>query len=147
MKTGIDYVGISVGFFCHDGQGHFVFHKRSQNCRDQQGTWDYGGGQLEFGEQPEEAMWRELKEEYGCGGTIDEVLPPNSCITKYPDHTSHWVVLPYIVRVNRNDVIMGEPKSMDAIGWFSLSNLPKPLHPGVESDLAQYKTFLEKYSV
>lgn len=146
MKPGIDYVGTSVGFFCHDGNGNFVFHKRSQNCRDQRGTWDCGGGQLEFGEQPQEAMLRELKEEYGCAGVIDEVLPPNSCVTKYSDHTTHWVILPHIVRVNRDEVIIGEPKSMDEIGWFTLNNLPEPLHPGVISDLKQYKTYLEKYS-
>ena len=139
MKPGIDYIGISAGFYCHDGHGNFVFHKRSQNCRDQQGTWDSGGGQIEFGEEPEEAMWRELKEEYGCSGTIDEVLPPNSIVTKYADHTTHWIVFSYIVRVNRAEVIIGEPKSMDEIDWFTLDNLPQPLHNGVVLDLKKYQ--------
>ncbi len=148
MKPGLDYVGVSVAFFCHDGSGNFVFHKRSAQCRDHQGTWDSGGGKLEFGEQPEEALRRELREEYGCEGEIEEVLPPNSCVTNRPDGTkTHWVILPYIVKVVRSEVKLNEPESMDEIGWFPLSNLPSPLHPGVASDLAQYTNELKKFLV
>ena len=49
MKPGIDYIGVSTPFYCHDGQGNFLFHKRSQKCRDEQGRWDTGSGKLEFG--------------------------------------------------------------------------------------------------
>jgi ADP-ribose pyrophosphatase YjhB (NUDIX family) len=34
------------------------------NCRDEQGMWDGGGGGLKFGEKIEDAVVREIKEEY-----------------------------------------------------------------------------------
>jgi hypothetical protein len=49
MNPGIDYVGITTVFFCHDGKGNFLFHKRSNKCRDEHGRWDLGSGKLEHG--------------------------------------------------------------------------------------------------
>ncbi len=138
MKPGIDYIGISVAFFCHDGAGNFVFHKRSANCRDQQGTWDSGGGKLEFGETPEQALWREIEEEYGCSGQITSTLPPNSFFNEANAQPTHWLILPYIVQVNRAEVKLHEPEKMDELGWFTLNSLPEPLHPGVKKDLEKY---------
>lgn len=37
MKNGIDYIGVGVVFFCHDGGGNFLMNKRSKNSRDEQG--------------------------------------------------------------------------------------------------------------
>ncbi len=146
MKPGKDYIGVSVAFFCHDGQGNFLFHKRSAACRDEQGTWDCGGGKLEFGETIEAGTLRELREEYGCNGTIEETLPVNSFIRSHNGESRHWIIIPHIIRVNRDEAKLNEPESMDDIGWFTLSNLPSPLHSGVESDIALYHTALKKYS-
>ena len=54
MKPGIDYIGISTPFYCHNGKGFFLLHKRNQNCRDEHGAWDTGSGKLEFGLTPKE---------------------------------------------------------------------------------------------
>src|SRR5690349_10561187 len=64
LKRGVDYIGVSCVFFCHDGKGNYLLNKRSNKCRDEIGNWDPGGGALEFGERPEEAVRREIKEEY-----------------------------------------------------------------------------------
>ena len=50
LKRGIDYIGVTVVFYCHDGAGRLLLHKRSVACRDEQGRWDVGGGSMEFGE-------------------------------------------------------------------------------------------------
>lgn len=42
MVKGIDYIGITCIFFCHDGNGKILMHKRSKNCRDEIGNWDIG---------------------------------------------------------------------------------------------------------
>lgn len=76
MKAGIDYIGITTPFYCNDGKGNFLLHKRSNNCRDEHGTWDMGGGKVELGEILEEAVLREVLEEYNCHGTIQKVLTP-----------------------------------------------------------------------
>lgn len=78
LRPGIDYIAISTPFYCNDGKGNFVFHKRSKSCRDEQGAWDPGSGKLEFGLTPEQNVLQEILEEYGCKGTIQEQLPAHS---------------------------------------------------------------------
>lgn len=50
MRQGFDYIGVTTVFYCHDGKGNLLLHKRSQTCRDEKGRWDCGGGALKFGE-------------------------------------------------------------------------------------------------
>lgn len=64
LKKGIDHIGVSIVYFCHDGRGNFVMAKRSKNARDEQGRWDIGGGGLEYGQRVEENLKKEIKEEY-----------------------------------------------------------------------------------
>ncbi|MBT3418946.1 MAG: NUDIX domain-containing protein [Candidatus Magasanikbacteria bacterium] len=145
MQPGINYIGISTAFFCHDGEGNFLFHKRSQNCRDEHNTWDCGGGQLEFGETVEEGLLRELKEEYGCEGIIEKQLPTNSFFGKTNGKKRHWLIIPFIVRIQKGEEKIGEPQNVDEIGWFSLNNLPTPMHPGVKEDMEKYWNILKKH--
>lgn len=44
LVKGVDYIGVCVVYFCHDGKGEFVMAKRSSNARDEHGRWDIGGG-------------------------------------------------------------------------------------------------------
>lgn len=64
LRRGIDFIGVTCVFLCHDGGGKFVLQKRSAKCRDEQGRWDPGGGALEHGESFEDAIRREVHEEY-----------------------------------------------------------------------------------
>jgi 8-oxo-dGTP diphosphatase len=149
MDAGIDYIGVTVTFYCHDGNGRFLLHKRSQSCRDEQGRWDVGGGQLDFGEDPEAGVLREVLEEYGCHGVIDEALLPCSVIRQVGDRKSHWIAFPFIVRVNPSEVINNEPDKIEELGWFRLSELPQPLHSAVEARVIRDKErfkILSKYS-
>ena len=49
LKRGVDYIGVTVNFLVHDGNGRILLQKRSKQCRDEQGRWDIGGGAVEFG--------------------------------------------------------------------------------------------------
>jgi len=74
MQKGIDCIGITVVYFCHDGKGNFLLSKRSKNCRDEHNTWDPGGGGLEFGDTVEKTLKREIKEEYCAEILLSEFL-------------------------------------------------------------------------
>ena len=139
MTPGIDYTGISVSFFCHDGAGNFVMTKRSDQCRDEHHTWEVGGGKLEFGEDPREAVLREIKEEYGVHGTIEKELPPISLNREHQGTKTHWITFPFVVRVLRESVIRGDPVSMAEIAWFRMDSLPSPLHSGMQVILNRYQ--------
>ena len=128
LRRGIDYIGVTVNFLVHDGNGKILLHKRSKNCRDEQGKWDIGGGAVEFGETLDEAVRRELKEEL-CVEPIEL-----SAIQHYDAHrnndgvATHWIAIMYLARVNPNEVKIGEPHKIDDIGWFTKDALPTPRH-------------------
>ena len=146
MKAGIDFIGVATPFFCHDGSGNFVLYKRSLRCRDEHHRWDFGSGEVGFSEQLEQSVLREVAEEYACQGTIDEQLPPYTLLRRASGILSHWVNIPFIIKVNRDQVRINEPDHMDELGWFSLHQLPTPLHTGAESAVARYAQYLHKYS-
>ncbi len=63
QRPGIDYIGITTPFYCNDGNGNFLMHKRSEQARDEKGKWDFGSGQLDLGEEVETGALREVREE------------------------------------------------------------------------------------
>ncbi|EKD90742.1 MAG: hypothetical protein ACD_30C00092G0010 [uncultured bacterium] len=128
LKKGVDYIGVTCVFFCHDGRGRFLLHKRSKLCQDEQGNWDAGGGSLEHGEEFEEGVRREIKEEY-CTTVLDlKYLGAHNVLRKNKGKKTHWIALIFVARVDAKKVKIGEPKYMDEIGWFTKDNLPTPLH-------------------
>ena len=145
MKVGVDYIGISTPFMCHDGNGNFLLSKRSEKCRDEQGKWEFGGGQLHFGEEPHEGVLREVSEEYGCVGEILEQLPARSLLREFDGVKTHWLIIPFVIKVNREEVKLNEPEMITEIGWFKLDQLPTPFHSGSAFGLKLYAHRLEKY--
>ncbi len=138
MNVGHDFTGVSTPFYCTDGHGRWLLHKRSQRCRDEQGTWDVGGGRLGFGQDFETSVLREVKEEYGCDGKILEALPPYSIVRAHDGRPTHWVAIPFIVLVNPKEVRNNEPEKIDELGWFELDQLPSPLHSALASTLPKF---------
>jgi ADP-ribose pyrophosphatase YjhB (NUDIX family) len=145
MKIGVDYIGITTPFYCNDGNGNFLLHKRSKNCRDEQGMWDPGGGKLEFGESLEQSVLREVREEYGCEGIIQEQLPAHSVLRHHDRNQTHWVAAPFFILVKKEEVKNNDPAKIDEIGWFSLNKLPKPLHTGFQYTFNRYREYFNKY--
>ncbi len=126
MRKGIDYIGVSVGALFTNKRGEIFLSKRSKHARNQKGCWETPGGAVDFGEKREDAIKREMKEEFGIDieiikelQTIDELLLKEK---------QHWVATIYTARIrgNRKPKIL-EPQKCDAIGWFSLDKLPSPL--------------------
>lgn len=139
MKKGEDYTGIVVCYFCHDGEGNVLLSKRSEQCRDEHGRWDPGGGGLEFGHSPEETLYKEILEEY-CTDVLEyEFLGSRNLDRTHKGTRTHWVSLDFKVLVDKQKVKNGEPHKFDAVEWFAIDSLPKPLH-------SQVPHFLEKYN-
>ena len=138
MKKGVDFPGITVCFFCHDGNGNFILAKRSKNCRDEHNLWDSGAGGLELGDNVEDRLKKEIKEEY-CTDIIDfEFLGFRDMHRKNGNENTHWVALDFKVLIDPKKVQNGEPHKFDELKWFNFDTLPKELH-------SQLPFFLEKY--
>ena len=131
-------MGVSIVFLCHDGKGNIVLSKRSVNCRDEHGRWCPGAGGLEFKDTVENTLKKEIKEEY-CTDVLDfEFLGYRDVHREHVGKQTHWIGLDFKVLVDREKVANGEPHKFEALEWFSLANLPTPLH-------SQFPHFLELY--
>ena len=147
MGTKINNIRVSTSFYCHNGKGKWLLHKRTEKCRDEKGVWDCGGGKLEFGLTLEENVLKEIREEYGCEATIQEQLPAITLLRQTSSGMkTHWIVVPFILLINKNNVKIGDREKMEEIGWFTLNNLPHLLHLGFQKTTKLYKSIFEKYS-
>ena len=140
MQKGIDCIGVTVVYFCHDGKGNVLLSKRGQNSRDEKGTWDPGGGAVEFEDTVIDTLRKEIMEEYCADVLSFEFLGYRDVRREYKGVINHWVCLDFKVLVNPAQVKIGEPHKFDGIKWFTLKNLP----PDSEMH-SQLPFFLNKY--
>ena len=140
LKKGVDFIGVTVVFYCHDGKGNILLHKRSKACRDEQGRWDCGGGSMEFGEASfEEVVRREVREEY-CVEPLEVVhVATTNVIRKHEGTPTHWIALVYAVLIPEGAGAIGEPHKAEELGWFAHDQLPDPLHSCFPSHFALVK--------
>jgi len=142
LQKGVDFIGVTVVFYCHDGKGNFLMHKRSKNCRDEIGNWDVGGGALEFGETFEEAVEREIMEEYSCKVEELKHIGTYNILRENRGTKTHWIGILFTAKVDPKQVKVGEPDYMDDIGWYSEDNLPSPLHTNFYTCFDIVKSYL-----
>ncbi len=138
MKKGEDYTGVTVVYFCHDGEGRFLMSKRSKNCRDEHGCWDPGGGGLEHADTIEDTLKKEILEEYCTDVISHEFLGYRDVHREHNGKKTHWIALDFKVQIDPDKVDNGEPHKFDAVDWFSLDTLPEKVH-------SQFPKFLELY--
>jgi len=95
----------------------------ARNCSDSKpeisGKWEFPGGKIELGEQPEEALVREIEEELGCTVSIERLVHAQNNI--YSDGMNALVLFYWC------KVAHGEPRG-DII-WESLAYIKE--HPGM----------------
>lgn len=145
MKKGTDYTGITIVYFCHDGEGNFVMSKRSQNCRDEKGLWDIGGGGLEFDDTVENTLRKEIKEEYSTDVLSFEFLGYRDMHRMNDGVKTHWIALDFKVLVDKDKVKNGEPHKFDDVKWFDFDTMPseEKVHSGFPPFLSLHKNRLE----
>lgn len=122
---------VSVVFVCHDGRGRILLARRSPGARDEPGSWDCGAGALEFGETFEQAVTREVTEEYAAEPLDIELRGVRNVLRP----GSHWVAVVFRVRVDPAAVTIAEPHKFDALGWYPPDDLPGPLHSQLRATL------------
>lgn len=138
LKKGIDFTGVTLVYFCHDGKGNFVMQKRGAQARDEQGAWDIGGGGLELHDTVENTLRKEIKEEY-CTDVVNfEFLGYRDVHRQHQGQPTHWIALDFKVLIDPAKVKNGEPHKFDEVKWFKLDHCPANMH-------SQWPVFLENY--
>src|ERR1051326_646610 len=121
MKKGIDYIGVGVGAVIFNSRGQVFMSLRGPKSRNEADKWEFPGGGVEFGEKLEDAIVREMREEFGITIGDLELLCVNDHLI--PAEKQHWVSPAFISKITN-----GEPKILEAgkhrkIGWFNLKDL------------------------
>jgi mutator protein MutT len=123
MIKGIDYIGVGVGAVIVNTQNEVFLAKRGKDARNERYKWEFPGGSVEFGEKLEDAVVREVKEEYDFEINVEKLLDVvNHFISE--EH-QHWVSLTYLCRYTSGFPRIVEPDKCEAIGWFNLDCIPE----------------------
>jgi 8-oxo-dGTP diphosphatase len=91
-----------------DAEGRILLQQRGQG-RHMAGLWEFPGGKVEAGEQPEAALVRELREELGI--EVDDAALIPAAFASEPVAGRHMILLLYLCRIWR-----GNPQPLDAAG-------------------------------
>lgn len=139
LIKGVDFIGITVVYFCHDGKGRFVMALRNKNTRDEHNRWDIGGGGVEFDTSVEESLKKEIKEEYCTDVIKHEFLGFRDVHREHNGRKTHWVSLDFKVLVDPAKVKNGEPHKFEKIDWFTKDTLPDNLHSQLPKFFGLYR--------
>lgn len=111
---------------------HFLLQQRGNDWPRFPGVISVFGGKIEKGEQPEEALRRELKEELDIDISIDDVIKLSQYTEKASQHeeliyafgyrlTSHQLYHCHegsVVVLDSVETLMSHPKVMDEVKWL-----------------------------
>ena len=116
-----EFIGAGVIPYC-ETTGRYLFVRRSRGVKEP-GTWAGIGGEVDYGEDPEPAAIREMKEEVGFTGRIDLELI-------YTFRARGFKYYNYIGRVVE-EFIPDLNWENDSYQWIKPGEWPSPLHPGL----------------
>ena|SRR5258708_6020661 len=138
MKRGVDYIGVGVGAAIFNQDGKLFITLRGKKAKNERGKWEIPGGSVEFGETFEQAIKREIKEEYGVAIEVGELI--GVCDHIISEENQHWVSPTYICKIVQGTPVILEPEKCAQIGWFTISEAEKlPLSIITKYDLGLLK--------
>jgi len=141
MKRGVDYIGVGVGALIVNERGELFLARRGPLAKNERGLWEFPGGSVEYGERLEDALKREIREEYGLEIEVGELLDVVDHIL--PDEGQHWVSPTYICKPVSCDPKILEPGKCTEIGWFPPDQAPGDLTIISRQNLENYLKRIE----
>jgi 8-oxo-dGTP diphosphatase len=106
-----------------DADGRVLIAQRPQG-KSMAGLWEFPGGKIETGEQPEQSLIRELKEELGITVKEECLAPLTFASHLYPDF--HLLMPLYICRRWEGIVTAQEQQRLKWVRPNELKNFPMP---------------------
>jgi mutator protein MutT len=114
---------VGCGAVILNADNQLFLARRGPEARNERHKWEFPGGGVEFGELLEEALVREVMEEYGFMIEVEELLDVVNHII--PDEKQHWVSPTFLCRYKTGIPRIREPHKCEAIGWFPLDRIPE----------------------
>ena len=89
------------------------------------GTWSFPGGHLEFGEEIEDAVRREVIEETGVEiKNIQQVTFTNDIFSQ---EDKHYITIFVKAEIDAGEPEIKEPDKAVEMGWFEWNKMPEPI--------------------
>ena len=121
MKNGVDYIGVGVGAIIANSYNRYFLARRGKEARNEKGKWEFPGGSVDFNETMENALVREVREEYGFEISVKLLLDVVDHII--PAEKQHWISPTFLCEVTSGTPRILEPHKCDEIGWFTLEEI------------------------
>ena len=99
-------MGISMKAVVFNTEGEMLTLFRTETAPTRPNTWDLPGGDLDFGEDPNTAITREIEEETGLNVTDLKIFDVEAHIIK--EENIHWVTLGYRCVALSTEVVLSE---------------------------------------
>lgn len=100
-----------VGAVIRRGEAVLLAQRRPD--RDEALRWEFPGGKLDAGEEPQAALVRELREELGIETSVGDLY--QVVLHDYADRTIHLMAF-------RTEIVSGDPKPLDcaSVRWVPI---------------------------
>ena len=120
----------AMGLPIKNGRKYLLTRRHAPGTPPWHNRWQIAGGALEFGETPEEAMKRELKEELGVSATILYPLPVVKTSIWYAHELekkedAQIILITYLVDIGTQNVDVSKDDETNKFGWFTYSEVGK----------------------
>ncbi len=118
--------GVSQKAIIFNNEGKFLTLRRTSTAPVRPNTWDFPGGDLEFGEDAREGIIREIKEEAGL-----EVkdLKPFDVDSRINKEGNFWITIGYVAKAISDKVTLSfehdEFKWLSSEEFLKLESAPK----------------------
>lgn len=125
-----------------DSEGKILLQKRNDpSVPEGDGKWEFPGGTVEIGENPEDTLKRECEEEIGCEVLIEKLLPQKQFRSW---QTSNGLVSVevgcYICKIKEGKIPKISNEEVSEIKWFSEAEiLDIETLPGIVDFIKQRK--------
>jgi|TARA_B100000073_G_C23658895_1_gene543692 8-oxo-dGTP pyrophosphatase MutT (NUDIX family) len=97
-------------------------------------TWSFWGGKIEKGEQPIDALRRELTEEMGFVPQMEKLNP----LDTYRSPDKGFIYYTYVI-ITPKEFIPTLNSESSGYAWIDIGKWPKPLHSGAKITLTSKK--------
>lgn len=104
-----------------------------------EGDWSFPGGHLEFGEEIEDCVRREVLEETSLKVKNIKFFFLTNDI--FPKEGKHYITIFMVCDYQSGELKIMEPQKCEKWGWFPFNNLPSPLFIPIKNLLKQNMKF------
>jgi mutator protein MutT len=104
-------------------QGKVLVLQRSMAETFMPGAWGIPCGKIEFGEDLEDAVLRELKEEAGISGSVGGIVGYSEFLSSMNLDALHNIQINFVVHVPRDERVVLDHSNQD-FRWIALEDCP-----------------------